>query len=262
MASLINRRQFAVNFTDAVYAAVGESLLGAVLFGSVARGTDTATSDVDVLFVLPESQAESTADSITRLARQASRQYRIAVSSDTVDRLQHFVDVGDPFVRTIFGQGEILRDTNGLLSALHARCHDPNGLPDVKDAAQYLHAKALFHHRRVYEQLYELLGDLQLSLMARFQALSLLANSEPTPDSFFRVSTWDGAKASLGDGVLDEESCAVAQLLIEAHKKASEVQLFSEFRQCFSTVAEKLELAYIDRMAASHCEAPPSRMTD
>ena len=194
--------------------------------------------------MLPESQAESTADSITKLARRASRPYRIAVSSDTVDRLQHFVDIGDPFVRTIFGQGEILRDTNGLLSALCVRCHDPSALPDVKDAAQYLHAKALFHHRRVHEQLYELLGDLQLSLMARLQALSLLAKKGPTPESFFEISTWFGVKASLGDGVLDDAVCARAQLLIEAHKAPIESELFHEFCERFSTVAEQLELAF------------------
>ena len=149
-----------------------------------------------------------------------------------------------PFVRTVLGKGVILRDTDDALAALQVSCRDPGRLPKPADAAQYLHAKALYHHRRVHEHLYRLLGDLQLSLMARAQALAIRANGIPSPETFFILSDWSNLDPILRDCGFPEDVEREARLLVQAHKESATTPLFADFRQRFSDVAETLERAF------------------
>lgn len=218
-------------------------MLGVVLFGSVARCSDTASSDIDLLLVVADMHRDAAAAAVTALARDSTT-HRIAASCDSYSRLRHFIDLGDPFVRTIFAEGVILHDTSGLLAELIAACRDQIRVPEHVIAAQYLHAKAVFHHRRVHEHLYELLGDLQLSLMARAQAIALLSDAAPTPDTFVLISRWSGLVDLLRANGIDEEIINTAQALVNAHKVPSSDELFGEFTTRFSSVAERLARTY------------------
>lgn len=187
---------------------------------------------------------ERTKEVVRRTARAISQNVRVSASCESDARLRRFVGLGDPFVRTVLGQGVLLRDTGGTLAALQSSCCDASQLPAPAEAAQYLHSKALFHHRRVHEHLHQILGDLQLSLMARIQALAVRTNGVSTPETFFELSTWPALDDVLRACGLPEEIRRETRLLIEAHKEDSS-RLFSEFRQRFSDVAEELERAFI-----------------
>jgi len=238
-----SRHAYAEQFTNDALAAVGGNLLGAILFGSVARGTEHDTSDIDLLFVVSSLHRDAAADIVTALAR-AAREYPLAANCDSYERLRHFAELGDPFVRTIFAEGEILHDTNQLLARLSEACRDPQRVPDKAAAARQLHTKALFHHRRVHEHLDELLGDVQLSLMARAQAIALLAESSPAPETFVAISTWPGLESVLRDRGIDGTIAEEARALVAAYKQPFSTEVLADFRQRLSDVAEQLERAY------------------
>jgi len=252
---VIDRRRTAEDFTNAVEAAVGGSLIGAVLFGSVARRTDTEHSDVDLLFALTDVNRDAAAEQISTLARQVAGSDKVAASSESYSRLRYFADLGDPFVRTIIGEGEILRDQYGLLMRLREHCLDRTCLPHRDSTVRYLRSKALFHHRRVQEHLYELLNDLQLSLMARGQAISVLSTAPTSPADYFALSNWPDFEGVLRECGVDASACDEGRVLVEAHKAGFSNNLFAEFQRRLSFVAQELELA-IDRTAQAMQGAP------
>lgn len=212
-------------------------MIGAVLFGSVARGEDTDASDIDLLFVARDDVREKTKALIIDEARTLRR---LSASCESDVRLRLFVKSGDPFVRAIFMEGRILRDTDACLEGLAALCRDPDSLPTAHEAAEYLHSKALIHHRRVHEHLHQLPGDLQLSLMARAQALAILAKGTSSPATFVELSAWPELAAILRGYGLPDDVIAETGTLIGAHKGNAE-PLFAEFQRRFSDAAEALE---------------------
>jgi hypothetical protein len=221
-------------------------VVGAILFGSVARHTDTERSDIDLLFVSDDGQHDSARQVVMQAVRQFPRGLRIAASVESYSRLSHFADLGDPFVRAILGEGEILLDSDERLAKLRTRCADPSHVPEAHAAARYLHSKALFHHRRVQRHLYDLLGDLQLSLMARAQALALLDRGTSSPGVFHDLSDWGRLEELLRERGLRADLLARARALIEAHQNAFETEVLAEFRRRFYDVAEELERAFAD----------------
>jgi predicted nucleotidyltransferase len=221
-------------------------VVGVILFGSVARHADTNRSDIDLLFVSDDGQHEPARQVVMGAVRQFPAELRIAANIESYDRLSHFADLGDPFVRTILGEGQILVDSDERLAKLRTRCADSSLVPNARAAARYLHSKALFHHRRVQRHLYDLLGELQLSLMARAQALALIGRGPSPPSIFHDLSDWERLEELLRDQGLQENLLVRARSLINAHQNAFETEVLAEFRSRFYDVAEELDRAFTD----------------
>src|SRR6185436_2992313 len=99
----------------------------------------------------------------------------------------------------------------------------------------------------VHEHLHQLLGDLQLSLMARAQSLAIQTRGVSSPETFFELSEWPALDEILREYGLPEALRREARLLIDAHKDSTATPLFAELRQRFSEIAEELERAFTAR---------------
>ena len=81
-----------------------------ILFGSYARGNPTPDSDVDLLVVLPHTGKN------WRMAAEIRAQTRPKFPLDLIVRAPHEMrerlDAGDPFIREIAEQGEVLYEAH------------------------------------------------------------------------------------------------------------------------------------------------------
>src|SRR5690606_23985277 len=100
-AILATRARLESSITEVLESVFGPRLLGAMLYGSVARGDATAESDIDILAVWgdaveDELQAIIIADASERIARLSGNPAQIIAM--TRSELDALVDVDDPFV--------------------------------------------------------------------------------------------------------------------------------------------------------------------
>jgi predicted nucleotidyltransferase len=85
----------------------------ALLFGSAARGTDTASSDVDVLVCLRDSSLERVLDLSVKLTSIIGRPCEVVRLEDAE---------GEPaFLADVLAEGRVLVDREGLWSRLRRR---------------------------------------------------------------------------------------------------------------------------------------------
>jgi len=197
------------------------------------------------LFVARDEEWDQTKALITECVRCMPREPRLAANCESRARLRRFVMLGDPFVRTVFGTGRILRDKDASLAELRALCCDPDSLPAPQETVRYLRSKARFHHRRVHDHLQQLQGDLQLSLMARAQSVAIQKNGLLSPETFFDLSVWTVLERILRESGMPAELTSEAGRLIAAHKNPDATGLFADFRQRFSNVAQELERSFM-----------------
>lgn len=95
-------------FVDRVRAQFGDAIDALYVFGSVARGTESSTSDVDVLVVVTDGADFRTVDDrLLETAFDVQLEYdvRIEVHSMPASEFERRRDRGEPFVRTIVEEG-------------------------------------------------------------------------------------------------------------------------------------------------------------
>jgi predicted nucleotidyltransferase len=111
----------ALRFTEILRKRLGENLHAVVLYGSVARGTAHAGSDVDLLVV---TDAESAFDLVGEAAYEVdfATQFRTFLTPIEFSReqLEHCLSAGDPFAERVLEEGKVLYD-DGTLKELHDR---------------------------------------------------------------------------------------------------------------------------------------------
>jgi predicted nucleotidyltransferase/DNA-binding transcriptional ArsR family regulator len=103
-----SHREAASAFVDRARDQLGDAIDGCYVFGSVARGTESATSDVDVLVVVTdEADFQTVDDRLLDIAFdvQLEHEIRIEVHSMSASEFQRRRDRGEPFVRTIVEEG-------------------------------------------------------------------------------------------------------------------------------------------------------------
>jgi predicted nucleotidyltransferase/DNA-binding transcriptional ArsR family regulator len=101
-------RSAASAFVDRIRTRLGDAIETCYLFGSVARGTESASSDVDVLVaVADEEDFETIDDQLLDAAFDVQLEYdvRIEVHSMPVGEFETRRERGEPFVRTIVEEG-------------------------------------------------------------------------------------------------------------------------------------------------------------
>jgi predicted nucleotidyltransferase/DNA-binding transcriptional ArsR family regulator len=95
-------------FTDRVRDQLGEAIDACYVFGSVARRTETATSDVDILVVIAdEAEFRDVDDRLLDIAFDVQLEYDVSIEVHSL-RASEFEarrDRGEPFVRKIVEEG-------------------------------------------------------------------------------------------------------------------------------------------------------------
>lgn len=108
-ATTSTHRLAATAFFKRVYDCLDDAIEAMYLFGSVARGTATATSDVDVLAVITDDADFATVDDkLLAIAYDVQLEHGVGVEVHSI-RAEEFIarrDRGDPFVRTVIEEGE------------------------------------------------------------------------------------------------------------------------------------------------------------
>ena len=94
------------DFVRELHSRLGEKLIEAKLFGSKARGEDTAESDIDVLVVVSEVSVEIE-DCVLDMAFDLNMKHEVYISPRVVDRaiLNDPVWKITPFLRNISKEG-------------------------------------------------------------------------------------------------------------------------------------------------------------
>lgn len=103
-----SHRTAASAFVDRVRTQLGDVIETCYLFGSVARGSESASSDVDVLVVVAdEEDFQAVDDQLLDTAFDVQLEYdvRIEVHSMPVSEFETRRERGEPFVRTIVEEG-------------------------------------------------------------------------------------------------------------------------------------------------------------
>lgn len=238
-----SRFEFAQALVERICDHSASAPFGSVLFGSTARETDHPASDIDLLFVTWDDCLQQAKRRIRDIVQSSSNTLRVSASCESDVRLRHFIAVGDPFVRSVIGTGRILRDEHETLAALKAQCSDPSTLPSTATAIDYLRTKAVTHHHRLHDHLRGLLGDLQLSLMARCQALALSRLGEVSTATYFELGDWAVLEQALEACEIPATTRADVHALIEAQKQSPTDGPLGDFYKRFSDAAEALERA-------------------
>ena len=107
-AILATRARLESSITEILEESLGGSLLGAMLYGSVARGDATAESDIDILAVWSdeveiEREAVMLADASDRIASLSGNAAQILAM--TRSELDALVETDDPLVRSLRREG-------------------------------------------------------------------------------------------------------------------------------------------------------------
>ena len=108
-------------FTDVLRNRLGERLHAVVLYGSVARGTASADSDVDLL-VLMDGETASDLSGDVAYDIDFATQFRTFLTpiEFSVEQFAHCLSIGDPFCDRVLEEGKILYD-DGTLKGLSER---------------------------------------------------------------------------------------------------------------------------------------------
>lgn len=95
-------------FFERVRAQLGDEVDALILFGSVARGTQSATSDVDVLAVVADGAAYGTVDDrLLDIAYDVQLEYEVPIEVHAIDAAEFAIrkERGEPFVRSVMAEG-------------------------------------------------------------------------------------------------------------------------------------------------------------
>lgn len=115
------RERNARRFTELLRNRLGENLHAVVLYGSVARGTARADSDVDLLIVTDAELAFDVAGDIA-YEIDFDTQFRtfLAPIQLSLEQLEKCLSVGDPFSEQVLKEGKVLYD-DGSVKRLYDR---------------------------------------------------------------------------------------------------------------------------------------------
>ena len=99
-------------FRNKVLNRIGGRIYSIIVFGSVARGTATKDSDIDVL-VIGENREDW--DTVSRIAYEMDFEngFRTFITTAflTPDEFEHRLKAGDPFIYNVLKEGVVLYDS-------------------------------------------------------------------------------------------------------------------------------------------------------
>ena len=202
--------------------ALGERLVGAILFGSRSKGNAGADSDIDLAVIVADVDRERSRQEAFRVLGASGIDLRnIALSVESYMRLKEFLNLGDPFAWTVCGEGHILKDRNELLKELQQKCGSSAEKLDSQAVAQYLKGKSTNHYVQAMQALNQFYSNVQLSVMAGAQAVATHQSKKGVlPDNLMKMAEWQQLKGVLQEAGATRREIETVEQLIMAHKQA------------------------------------------
>lgn len=182
---------------------VAPARAGLVLFGSRATGEARPDSDVDLLVVATDLNADLE-NRVRAFAAGLLDGYRVALSFETTARLTFFLEQGDPFVWTVMRKGRCIADPAGLVEPLQktAETTELGSLENGKVGA-YVAQKARFHLVKALHVIESLGPDVSLGAMTAAQAHCVRKAPHLSTAFYEQLDSWSGLGALLAQSAVD-----------------------------------------------------------
>jgi predicted nucleotidyltransferase len=202
--------------------ALGDRLIGAVLFGSYARNEAGEESDIDLAVIVADADGEHSRQEVFRvLGLSGVDPKEVSLSVETYMRLKDFLRRGDPFAWVVCREGVILRERNELLTDIQKQCQSSEEGLDVSMVAGYLQNKSVTHYTQAMQAFQQFLSNIQLSTMAGAQAVAVQqAKGKIKETKLVPMADWEHLKGMLQQTSATKREIEALQQLIEAHKQA------------------------------------------
>ena len=125
---------------EAVETQLPSSVVGVFLYGSLAKGTEHADSDVDLLFAVEDEPCANLLNEISEVCSCFFGTRKKSINVESLTRLRAFVEVGDPFVWNVLVTGIRVVSRSSINSLL--RTVEATTEFDADAVAKYLAHKA------------------------------------------------------------------------------------------------------------------------
>ncbi|MEI8195052.1 MAG: nucleotidyltransferase domain-containing protein [Phycisphaerae bacterium] len=202
--------------------ALGDRLIGAILFGSQASNSASPKSDIDLAVVVSDADGERSRHEVFRvLGVSGVDRTNVSLSVETYMRLKEFLRVGDPFAWVVCADGRILRDRDGLLADLQRDCKQDHAVSEREALVRYLQGKSILHYSQAMQAFQQFLANIQLSMMAGAQAVVAHdGKGEVVTTELLGMASWEMLKAVLQKTTATKREIETVEMLIMAHKLA------------------------------------------
>ena len=201
-------------------AALGDQLVGVILFGSWCNGNAGKDSDIDLAVIVADTTAEQNRQAVLRSLRSSGIDPNtLSLSIESYLRIKEFLKLGDPFAWVVCTRGKILKDRSNLLLDLQNECRVSHTPLETNTISKYLQTKSRNHFDQAMQGFQQFLANIQLSVMAGAQAVATSGtNRTIEPDEVIALSDWDNLKRFLFSASVSQEDIHKIELLINAHK--------------------------------------------
>lgn len=201
--------------------ALGDQLVGVIMFGSWSNGKADQDSDLDLAVIVADAAAEQNRQVVLRVLG-ASRvdQSTLSLSIESYMRIKEFLKLGDPFAWVVCAEGTILKDRSELLSELQLTCKAAHIRLESVTVSRYLRSKSRNHHELAMQAFQRFLSSIQLSVMAGAQAVATDRFGRTVgPDDLVALAAWENLKQALVKASANPPEIEKVEWLINAHKQ-------------------------------------------
>lgn len=209
-----------VKFLEDLDGALGDRLVGIILYGSWANGKKSPESDLDITAIVSDADAERSRQEIFRvLGTSEVDRNMLSLSVESYMRIKDFLKRGDPFAWVVCSSGIILRERNNLLTNLQKLCQSQKDALDSVAVEQYLQSKSTTHYMQAMQALNQFFSNIQLSQMASAQAVATRQNKGQISSGLLvKMADWEYLKEVLQEASATRREVESVEQLIMAHK--------------------------------------------
>jgi hypothetical protein len=201
--------------------ALGDRMVGVLLYGSWNSGKQNAASDLDLAVIVSDADAERSRQEIFRvLAACGVDRNTLSMSVESYMRIKEFLKLGDPFAWVVCSTGQIIKERDTLLTDLQKHCKGEAEPPDAAAVKGYLQNKSATHYVQAMQALNQFYSNIQLSLMAGAQAVAASQSKGAIKaDKLVRLADWAHLKETLQESTATRREIESVEQLIMAHKQ-------------------------------------------
>jgi hypothetical protein len=202
--------------------ALGDRLVGAILFGSRSNDRAEAESDLDLAIIVSDIDSDRSRQEAFRVLGMTGIDPKtLALSVETYMRLKEFLKLGDPFAWVVCSEGRILKERDALLSELQMQCRTSAEELDSAEVTRYLQGKSYTHYAQAMQALHQFLSNIQLSMMAGAQTVAAhLSKGKVKGSDLVAMVDWANLKSVLQETSATKREIETVEQLIMAHKHA------------------------------------------
>lgn len=205
--------------------ALGDRLVGIFLYGSWNSGNQGDSSDLDLVVIVSDADAERSRQEIFRvLAACGVDRNTVSMSVESYMRIKEFLKRGDPFAWVVCGTGKIIKERDDLLDDLQKNCKSETDPLETSAVRNYLQNKSTTHYVQAMQALNQFYSNMQLSLMAGAQAVAVDQHkNNVSPNRLIDIADWRILKDVLQEGGATRREIESIEQLIMAHKEVRKI---------------------------------------